>query len=219
LDWKIFKTEFEKRLNLRDPNYLEIIFATALAHRIHGDPLWLFWVAQSGGGKTEVLRTFRSVQDVKFIDSMTNKSLISFFGVGREKSKANVDFSLAKNLDKKCLIIKDFTNILSMRFEMREEIFSQLRCFYDGEYDAATGLGEKSYKVKFGILAGVTPAIEKRKSLRGTLGERFLMVKTTFDDKDTRRAKVYDAIKNAIIKPKIREELKKLTTEMMNAVR
>ena len=218
MDWRTFKTKFEKRLNLQDPNYLEIIFATALAHRIHGDPPWLFWVAQSGGGKTEVLRTFRDVDDIKYIESMTTKTLVSHFGTGRGGKKEMADFSLIPKLKDKCLIIKDFTNILSLRFETREEIFSQLRCAYDGEYDTATGLGEKSYKVKFGILAGVTPAIEKRKSLRGTLGERFLMVKTIFEDKDLRQAKVRDAIKNAIIKPKIREELKELTTEMMDSV-
>jgi len=217
LDWKTFKTEFEKRLNLRDPNYLEIIFATALAHRIHGDPPWLFWVAQSGGGKTEVLRTFRDVPDTKYVESLTPKTLVSHFGSGI-KGGGNRDYSLLPKLKDKCLIIKDFTNILSMKFETRELIFSQLRSVFDGEYDTATGLGEKSYQAKFGIIAGVTPAIEKRRSFRGALGERFLMLKMFADNQDARERKVRDAIRNAIAKPKLRIELKKLTTEMMASV-
>jgi len=210
VEWKDFKQQFEKRLNLQDPNYLEIIFATALAHRLHGDPLWLFWVAQSGGGKTEVLRTFRDVPDVKYIESMSEKALVSHFHSKEDKS-------LIKQLDNKCLIIKDFTGIMSMRQEIQNAIFGQFRGAYDGEYDTATGLGEKGYKIKFGVLAGVTPEIWKRRTVHTALGERFLFLQT-MPDKETRQKRVRAAMKYSVNQKRVRKELRSLTAEMMNSI-
>jgi len=207
VEWNIFKQEFTKRLDLQDPDYLQIIFATALAHRLPGDPLWLFWVAQSGGGKTEVLRTFRGVSDIKYVESLSEKGLVSFFVSPDDKS-------LVRLLDNKCLIIKDFTTLFEARPEVRKIIFSQLRGLYDGEYDAHTGVGGKSFKVKFGIVAGVTPVIEEKRTVQVSLGERFLFLKT-FPDKDTRKQRIRAAMKYSTMQPKMRNELRELTATMM----
>ena len=207
MDWRTFKTKFEKRLNLQDPNYLEIIFATALAHRIPGDPVWLFWISQSGGGKTEVLRTFQKVPDTKYVESVSDKTFISHFHSKEDKS-------LIRLLDKKCLIIKDFTTIMSLRPEIRAKVFADFRAAYDGFVSSHSGLGGKEYQVKFGVLAGVTPIIEEKRTLQTALGERFLFLKT-ITEKEKRKDKIRASMVYSTMQHKMREELKELTADMM----
>ncbi|MCH6574633.1 MAG: DUF2877 domain-containing protein [Bacteroidetes bacterium] len=92
------------------------------------------------------------------------------------------DPSLIPKLNGKVLVIKDFTTILGMHQGSKEEIFSQLRDVYDGSFDKQYGNGIRMiYKSKFGILAGVTPAIDGQASLHASMGERFLKFRT---DKD-----------------------------------
>ena len=210
VNWQEFKPEFEKRLNLGDQNYLEIVFATALAHRLPGDPLWLFWVAPSGGGKTEVLRSFRGVQDIKYIESLSEKGLVSHF-------YSRDDKSLARLIDNKCLVIKDLTTLLEARSEIRKTVFSQLRGLYDGEFDSHTGVGGKSHHVKFGVLAGVTPIIEESRTIQTALGERFLFLKT-LPGKEMRKAHVRAAMRYSTMQPRMRKELRDLTSSIMESV-
>ena len=73
------------------------------------------------------------------------------------------------------LIIKDFGTILTLYREARGEIFAQLRKVYDGQFSKSFGTGETIlWNGKIGILAGVTPAIDKYMSVNAMLGERFL---------------------------------------------
>ena len=165
---------FKKWLILDDPEIIKIICATMLANRLQGDPLWLFIIAPPGGSKTEILRSLTGNFAIA-VSTLSEHSLIS----GLRQGKNAPDPSLIPKLDGKVLIIKDFTSILSMRRESREEILSTLRDAYDGECSKAFGsnVGTVHYKSKFGLIAGVTPIIDRYYSIEQQLGERFLKVR------------------------------------------
>lgn len=165
---------FKKWLILDDPETLKIIIASMIANRLQGDPLWLFVIAPPGGAKTEILRSLQGSFALA-VSTLSEHSLIS----GMRTGPNSPDPSLIPKLDEKILIIKDFTSILSMRRESREEILGTLRDAYDGECSKAFGsrVGTISYKSKFGIVAGVTPLIDKYLSIEQQLGERFLKVR------------------------------------------
>ncbi|MHC4092159.1 MAG: hypothetical protein ACYSVY_18125, partial [Planctomycetota bacterium] len=108
-------------------------------------------------------------------------------------------------LDGKVLIIKDFTAVLQMHREARQEVVSTLRDAYDGEAARAFGTGElKSYRSRFGLLAAVTPVIDDYGSVNAMLGERFLRYRLRLGDN---LEKIVKALANTAKEDAMRDEL------------
>ncbi len=159
---------------------LDVVLASIVANRFESDSLWIFVVAPPGGMKTEVLRALSGCEEIFPLSRLTPNTLISGMRVG----KGQPDPSLLPYLNGKVLIIKDFTSILGMHRDSRHEIFAQLRDAYDGEVSQAfgSGVGVKAYKSKFGLIAAVTPAIDRYYSVNQDLGERFLKLRLISND-------------------------------------
>lgn len=148
---------------------LDVIFGTVLANRLDGDPLWVFLVAPSGGSKSAHLMSLSDAALIVTTTSLTPHALVS-----GASSPIGGDPSLIPRLNGKVLVIKDFTTILNMHYAARDEIFGVLRDAYDGRTEKFFGTGvRRVYESKFGIIAGVTPAIEAYSHMN-VLGERFL---------------------------------------------
>lgn len=191
---------FKKWLELEETDYIEVILATVASNEIPGDPVWLFVIGPPGASKTEVLRSFKYLKDRVFITSkLTPQSLIS------GKQTKDFDPSLLPKLDKRTLIIKDFTSILSMRSDSREIILSDLREAYDGYLDKDFGnIGHRGYSSHFSVLAGVTPVLDKYTSVQQSLGERFLRIRLK---EPNRESVVSRAIGNEFQQEEMREEV------------
>ena len=165
---EVYET-FKKWLHMPDTTVIDVVFGTALANRIPGDPLWMYIVAVPGGTKTVVAMSLTEAQNVIAISSLTSKTLISGANFGGN------DPSLIPRLNGKMLLIKEFTNILSLPEMELDEIMGILRDAYDGECYKPFGNGIfRKYKSKFGILACVTPVIEQYTESHAARGERFL---------------------------------------------
>lgn len=162
--------EFRRWLILEDTSALDIIMGVIWANRIdRSNPVWLLLRALSGGGKSEILSSFRLAEAVLVLTNLTPKALVS--GASRSDGE---DPSLLPRLDGQTLVIKDFTALMSMPQIARDEIFGILRDAYDGRFVKEFGNGfRREYESHFGIVAGVTPAVDTT-SLGGDLGERFL---------------------------------------------
>jgi len=158
-----------KWLKLKNDTVVDVILACVVANKFETDPLWRFLISPPSGAKTELLRALDSEEiGVKFLSKITEHTLVS----GLKKK----DVDLLPRLSGKVLVLKDFTTILTTRRESRQEIFSQLREIYDGKYDQSWGSGKQDFhwEGKVGLIAGVTPEIEKYHSVHQVLGERFL---------------------------------------------
>jgi hypothetical protein len=164
-----------KWLAIQDYEALDIILATAISIYFPGDPVWLFIISPPGSTKTEILRSFTGDR-ICSISTLTPQSLIS----GLQGVK---DTDLMPKLDGKLLIIKDFTSILSKKSEDQTAIFADLREAYDGylEKSYGSGVGIKRYRANFGIIAGVTNAIDMYRIVHSLLGERFLRIRPKND--------------------------------------
>jgi hypothetical protein len=194
---------FRKWLHMPDCRVLDIIFGTVLVNRLPGDPLWMFIVAPPGFTKTEPLLTLTGARQIETISTLTPAALISGMNFG------GVDPSLIPQLNGKVLIIKDYTTILNLPHEKREEIHSILRDAYDGEASKPLGNGVfRKYKSKFGIIAAVTPVIEQFTEEHAALGERFLrwrqMTPILLDE---RREYIKRALGNCTKEQEMRSEL------------
>lgn len=161
---------YRKHLYLPNAEAINVLYGSVFANRLGGDPLWIFLVAPPGATKTELLMSLSDAPLITTITTLTPHALIS----GANLS-GGTDPSLIPKLNNKVLVVKDFTTILAMQPTRRDEIFGILRDAYDGECEMVFGNGiHRKYKSKFGILAGVTPAIERFSSTHSMLGERFL---------------------------------------------
>lgn len=162
---------FEKWLFLEDDAALDILFATALSLWIPGDRVWLFLIAPPGGSKTELLRAISDLPEAYTLSELTPQTFIS----GMTKGAAT---DLLPKLDRKIVIVKDFTVILSQAPYDQNKIFGQLRDIYDGYYQKAFGsVGLKGYQSSFVLIAAVTPAIDRYRIVHQALGERFLKLR------------------------------------------
>lgn len=148
---------------------LHLMCATVLSTQLYGDPIWLFIVSPPGSGKTLLLKSFQESPFAVFRSSITPKSLISGYpGEGED------DPSLIPKLRGRTLVIKDYTELMTLSRQDQDEIYGILRGAYDGQCEKTFGNGiERIYPdCFFGMLAGVTDEIHRDN--RASLGERFL---------------------------------------------
>lgn len=165
-------------LKLKDDRVIDVVMATFVANKFDADPLWMMITAPPSSAKTEVLTALSGHPDAHILSSLTPQTLIS----GKIR-KDGSDPSLLPLLSDKILVLKDFTTILTMYHEAKAEIFGQLREVYDGKYGKAFGTGErKDWEGKVGLIAGVTPVIDKQSAVNQQLGERFLYYRIPADD-------------------------------------
>ncbi len=205
---KVKKT-FSRWLYIEDDDFIDVGLATVVAHAFPGDPVWLFLVAASGSGKTEFLNALRTDR-VYPLSQVTQNTFVS--GLNQPGKK---DPSLLPELDGKVVVIKDFTAILSENPKTRSQIFGQLRDIYDGSTAKAFGSGVRTrrYDCHVGLIAGVTPAVERYQTLDQALGERFLNYRISYDNPDKA---VEMAMRNAGSQAQMRGELGSVVSEFLD---
>lgn len=164
---------FRKWLVLPSDMPLRFMLCAVIANHLPGDPLWAFIIGPSGDGKTELVNPLEGLDFVKPLDTLTTNTFLS----GKQKKDPGASL-LLRLPHGAILLMRDFSSVLGMHHEKRDEIFAQLRKVYDGHLTRCTGEGgesaEISWEGKVGLIACVTPAIEGYRAFATTLGERFL---------------------------------------------
>lgn len=186
ISYEELEKTIKKWLLVPDTGIIKLLPAIIIANRLPRKPIWLFLIGPSGGGKTEFLSGLCDLPDIYVISLLTQNTFLSGMpGKG--------DMSLLPQVDKKNLIFKDWTNMLSQNRDARAEIMGQLRDIYDGHVKKPFGNGkvaEWGPGGKIGIIAGTTPAVDMQQQMHATLGERFIHYRLTMPDRRevTRRA-------------------------------
>lgn len=161
------KSTLRAHFEIKDWQGLEIILATAIAHYIAGEMLWLRVVGASRSGKTELLRAISNHPDCAKIGTITPAALR---GGLKDAPK------LLERINGKLVIDNDFAPLLTARKDTRIEIFGLLRPIKDGELisDFGSDEGHLPQKAKFDWILGTTPVFEQQRQLESLLGERFI---------------------------------------------
>jgi len=198
---------YQKHLKMKHTKDIAIMFGTLFANKLKGDPVWLFLVAPPGGSKTELLMTLNKSPYIETVSTLTPAALVP--GMRIEAGKP--DPSLLKKIDGKVLIVKDMTTMLSMQPLQRDEIFGVLRDAYDGYVEKWFATHKKSYVTHFGIIAGVTPALDAYNSIMTTMGARFINWRIGTDDTvQDHREKIKKAMENVNEEEQMRAELQEI---------
>lgn len=165
---------FKNWLEIKDGALVTVPAAVMLSHLLGLDLVWLLIVAPPSGAKTEVLRALYGFPGVFALSSLTARTFVS----GLDTRGASTP-SLIQRLDPNTmLVLKDLTSVLQLKHEEQQDVFGQLREFFDGRYDKSFGTGiDVHWEGRLGFLAGVTPIIDEHQQTRAILGERFLLLR------------------------------------------
>lgn len=168
--------EYKKHMHLSKEleDALALMFAVCFSVREESIPLWMFFVGPPGTGKTLLLQSIGQTHRTHFESSLGPKTLVS-------GQKGDYDPSLLPRLIGKTLVVKDWTELLTMSSQDQDQVISVLRGAYDGRYEKTYGNGMvRQYPSPdsphrtcyFSLIAGVTHSIYK--SDKADYGERFL---------------------------------------------
>lgn len=161
---------YKKWLYLPNTDLLDLLYGTVIANRLDGVPVWMFIVGASGCGKSEILLSISESKGIKSTSSLTPHALVSGANYGDK-----TDPSFIPKWNGHTVIIKDWTTILDLPPNDRDQIYAVFRDIYDGKLERAFGNGVfRRFFSKFGIIAGVTGVIEIHAQGQTALGERFL---------------------------------------------
>ena len=177
----------KEHLLIVDENILKLLPALIIANRFKGrDAIWAMLIGPSGGGKTELLNMILDLEEVYLISTLTPQTFLS--GMPGKK-----DTSLLPLLNGKIMIFKDWTSIMSMRWESKNEMYGQFREVYDGKATKNFGNGiTRTWEGKVGLIAGVTPAYDILQQTQATLGERFINYRLVMPDRELVAYKAFD---------------------------
>lgn len=205
---------YSKWLELKDKQILDVMFGTVLANRITGNPLWVFLTGPSGATKSELLLSLSTSPQIISTTSITAPSLISGANFA-----GGADPSLFAILNKRMLVIKDFTPVMSMNPMMMEEIMGYFRDVYDGKIEKRFGNGiyRRYDPCFFGILAGVTNVVEVFTEQHVALGERFIRynVETPTTNAE-KRVLLRKAMGNTSKEDQMQNELRRIAHAVLN---
>jgi hypothetical protein len=161
---------FTSYLYLPDPTVVDVVLATYIANRMRGDPVWLDVIGAPSRGKTEIVSSLADMRDVHMLSTLTAQTFAS--GVKKDRN-ASLLYRL-EDRGKRVVVLKDLTTVLTMHRDARDAVFAALREIYDGRFTKEFGTGESiDWSGKLGLIAGVTPVIDRHHAALSQLGDRF----------------------------------------------
>jgi hypothetical protein len=182
------------------------------------EPLWLFLIGASGGGKTEAIRLLDPVVDQR-VDELTRAGLLS-----RDKKGKRV--GLLTKIPRHALVtISDFSTVATMGDrEARARMYGMLRVVYDGSVyrsiggEVASDGDELEWDGHLTLIAGATPAIDSHTSAEAALGERWLTVRLPESSAARARHRARFVAGRGEI-PQLREKAQQLARDVVIAAR
>jgi len=173
-------------------------------------------VGPPSDGKTATVLLLKTAQGVYCVDTVTENFLASGY---RDEKTGKSAPNLFKELDGKCVVIKEFGTVLSLRADKVRKFLGDLQAIYDREYSKATGtVGTIRGKAAFSIVACVTPAtLQDHQQYMARIGPRFLTYRApdlTEAEEDEGLEMFWEARHET--RKKVLEELRQLVAEHLH---
>lgn len=141
----------EEQLMLTDA-----LMAIYVSSKLDGDAIWMMVVGAPSMGKTEFVNIICKLDKVFDVSTLTENTFLSSARGPAGKKNSLLHRMGARSL----LIMKDFTTILTMRPEKRDQILAQMREIYDGRFTKESGNGTSpSWTGKVCFVGCVTDSI------------------------------------------------------------
>lgn len=176
IEQQLTYTEVEEKVKKLLPNSqtaLKLVLAVAASSGFSNTlMLWLLLVGVPSSGKTDLVRLIKASDTTYYLDNLTQNAFIS----GERANKDNKVYDLLPLLDKKCLVIKDWTSIFSLDEKMTKKLLGDLVGIYDKEFTKfSSRRGNIGYVSAFSQLGCITPAtLNRHTNYMNMVGPRFL---------------------------------------------
>ena len=197
---------FNRYFHIPDEVGFIIVIASAIAHHIPGEMLWVRIYGGSRSGKTELLRAIAEHEDSAKMEVITPAAIR---GGLEEGSK------LLERIDGKLVITKDLAAMLTSRRDLRNQVFGLMRNVKDGELvsDFGTEEGYVYQQAKFDWLIATTPVFAQYRIMEDLLGSRFIDLKWHAIDREEMTSR---ALENDPHLSDIREEMADATGRLID---
>ena len=174
-----YKKKISKYLVLNESHdYVDFVWAVVYANRLDTEPVWAYLIGPSSAGKTTILDPMNGHDSIVCIDTLSKASLLPGFTVGRPSKsgeKKALKNSLLSMAHEKILIIQDLSPLLTEDYRELKSILGILRSAYGGKFSKSFGnIGRVEIDCRFGLIAGVTDAIDQHAVMDSELGQRFI---------------------------------------------
>jgi len=151
---------------------LRIIYSAVASHWLtNNEPVWPLVIAPPSSGKTSIaVGPLSALENAFLIGDVTPKTFLS--------GKKGTQSSLLHRIGSGFMIMKDFGTFLQKRDNDKNEVLSQLREIYDGDFGRQGGDGQtKPWSGKITVIAAATLAVDRAWSFQHDLGERFTNIR------------------------------------------
>lgn len=187
-----------------------VLAVTVSAHFNKGVPLWVILVSVPSSAKTDYVRLVKDTDIAYFLDNLTMNAFIS----GEQNTRSNKVYDLLPELDKKCLVLKDWTSIFSLDETMTKKLLGDMVNIFDKEFAKfSPKRGIISYSSSFAQLGCITPAtLNKHTRYLNMVGPRFLFY-TIARTQD--RNKSYNLLFSGVDRNELEKEARKYTSSYL----
>lgn len=209
IESKLTYQEVEEKVLRLLPNSqtaLKIVLSVAVSACYQNQVmLWMLLVGVPSSGKTDLVRLIKDSSVSYYLDNLTQNAFIS----GERATKSNKVHDLLPEIDKKCLVIKDWTAVLSLDEKMTKKLLGDMVGIYDKEFTKfSSRRGNISYASAFSQLGCITPAtLNKHTNYMNMVGPRFLcytIPQTSEDAQDTSYKLIFANANRSIVEKEAR---------------
>lgn len=220
IEQKLTYDELEEKVRKLLPNSqtaLKLVLAVAVSSSFSNPlMLWLLLVGVPSSGKTEVVRLIKDASTTYYLDNLTQNAFIS----GERANKDNKVYDLLPLLDKKCLVIKDWTSIFSLDEKMTKKLLGDLVGIYDKEFTKfSSRRGNIGYVSAFSQLGCITPAtLNRHTNYMNMVGPRFLcytMPPSTSETEDQSYEQIFSNQDRSLIEKEARLYVSSYLTQLV----
>ena len=164
-----------------DLSTFEATACAGAAEKLGGDPLWLIVISGSGNAKTETVQSL-SGAGAHITSTITSEgALLS----ATTRSRGATGGLLHKIGARGLLVIKDLTSILAMDSNVRGSVLAAFREIHDGRWERNVGFAggrTLTWTGRIVIVAACTTAWDEARKVIEAMGDRFVLVRSDFDD-------------------------------------
>lgn len=172
-------------LHFPDPYPLYALMAALVSNYAEGRPVWLMLIGPPSCGKSELLNSLLSLPGLHEGGSITGVGALLSGSRRKDRTNDSTGGLLRHVGDRGCLILKEFTSILSLPNENLRSLLAAFREIYDGRWTRSIGTdggSDQHWEGKLAVLTGSTEAIDHHHALISDMGERFIFYRYESSD-------------------------------------
>ena len=204
-----------------DVDILHAVLAAAAAERLDGDPVWLLVISGSGDTKTATISVLAGVNAIVTSTIASKGALLSATRSQNNAGKATGGLLLRLDkLERKLLVLKDVTSLISADRNVRATVLAALREIYDGFWERNVGVNggrSLSWSGRITVIGACTTAWDTHHAVIAQMGDRFVLVRG--NSSADRQAKGLQAMRNTGQEVEMNGELRAAVRSVLNAAK